>query len=98
MHLAQADLVMPTVHFTSQLERFIHAPTVEVAGETLHEVFAAVFADHPALKGYILDDQGAVRRHVAVFIDGQQVTDRTTLTDAVGEDSEIHVFQALSGG
>ena len=89
---------MAKVHFTPQLERFVHAPMVEVPGTTVAEAFAAVFAGHPALKSYIVDDQGAVRRHVAVFVDGVQINDRRRLTDALGAESEIYVFQALSGG
>lgn len=89
---------MPTVFFTNQLARFIDAPTVVAPGETLGEVFGNVFGNHPQLRGYILDDQGAIRRHVAVFIDGVQVSDRGDLSKPVGEKSEIHIFQALSGG
>lgn len=89
---------MPTVHFTRQLERFLSAPTVVAEGATVGEVLDAVFWEHPKLKSYVVDDQGAVRRHVAVFVDGVQIADRATLSDAVGDDSEIHVFQALSGG
>jgi len=89
---------MPTVIFTRQLERFLAAPTVTVAGTTLGEALGVVFADHPALRGYVLDDQGALRRHVAVFVDGRPAADRTGLTDAVGPDDEIYIFQALSGG
>lgn len=89
---------MPTVSFTRALERFLPAPPATVAGPTLAQALAAVFADRPALRGYVLDDQGALRRHVAVFINGRMVQDRQKLTDAVGADDEIHVFQALSGG
>ena len=89
---------VPKVVFTRQLERFLAAPTVEVEGATLGAALGAVFAANPALKGYVLDDQGALRRHVAVFVDGRPVKDREGLTDAVGADEEIHVFQALSGG
>ncbi|MCK5777856.1 MAG: MoaD/ThiS family protein [Rhodospirillales bacterium] len=89
---------MPTVFFTSQLARFIDAPTVVAPGDTLDAVLGNVFSDHPQLKGYILDDQGAIRRHVAVFIDGMQVRDRTNLSVALNDKSEIHIFQALSGG
>ncbi len=89
---------VPTVHFTSQLERFTDAPSVTVEGETLQDVLASVFADYPKLRGYILDEQGAVRRHVAIFIDGAQAQDRERLTDPVKETDEVHVFQALSGG
>ena len=91
---------MPTVHFTSQLERFLPAPSVDVGTEapTLGAALAAVFRDHPALKSYILDDQGALRRHVAVFVAGTPARDREKLTDPVEPVDEIHVFQALSGG
>ena len=80
---------MASIHFTPQLERFVHAPVLTVAGASVAAVFAAVFADHPELKSYIVDDQGAVRRHVAVFIDGVQIRDRQRLSDAVGAESEI---------
>jgi hypothetical protein len=91
---------MPVVHFTSQLERFLPAPSVDVGPDaaTLGAALDAVFKDHPRLKSYILDDQGALRRHVAVFVAGKPAADRVTLTDPIGADGEIHVFQALSGG
>lgn len=89
---------MATVHFTSQLERFVQAPSVKADGATLAEALGEVFWEHPQLKNYILDDQGAIRRHVAVFIDGVQVRDRARLSDPVGPNGEIYVFQALSGG
>jgi sulfur-carrier protein len=89
---------VPTVSFTAQLERFLPAPTVRVDGATLGEALAAVFADRPALKGYVLDDQGALRQHVAVFVNGRNAVDRARLTDPVRPDDEIYVLQALSGG
>lgn len=89
---------MPTIFFTSALERFLPAPSVEVEGATVADALAAVFAARPALKGYVLDDQGALRRHVAVYVNGQPVKDRMRLTDPVGPEDEIYVFQALSGG
>jgi sulfur-carrier protein len=57
-----------------------------------------VFAAQPRLRGYVLDDQGAVRRHVAIYLNGQPVADRIGLTDPVRPQDEIYVFQALSGG
>lgn len=89
---------MPTVTFTRALERFLPAPSIEVAGESVATALAAVFADRPVLRGYVLDDQGALRKHVAVYINGQAVVDRVRLADAVGPKDEIYVFQALSGG
>ena len=62
---------MPTIIFTRQLERFLEAPCATVEGDKLSEVLAAVFASHQTLRGYVLDDQGALRRHVAVYINGR---------------------------
>jgi molybdopterin synthase sulfur carrier subunit len=89
---------MPTVSFTSALRRFLDVPPAEVEAGTVGEALAAVFAERPALRGYVLDDQGAIRRHVAVYVNGTAVRDRERLTDAVGPGDEIYVFQALTGG
>jgi hypothetical protein len=50
------------------------------------------------VRGYVLDEQGMLRTHVNVFVDGTQVADRTLMDDPLGPTSEIHVIQALSGG
>jgi sulfur-carrier protein len=89
---------LPTIIFTRQLERFLEAPSATVEGATLGEALTAVFALRPVLRGYVLDDQGALRRHVAVYINGQAAKDRTGLGDPIGPDDEIYVFQALTGG
>lgn len=91
-------MVMPTVSFTPALQRFLPAPSAQVEGGTVAAALAAVFASRPALRGYVLDDQGALRRHVAVYINGKPVSDREHLTDPVGLDDDIYVLQALSGG
>ena len=89
---------MPTVWFTSALQRFLPTPSAEVEGGSVGEALAEVFASRPALRGYVLDDQGVLRRHVAVYVNGNPVRDRAGLTDPVGQNDEIYVFQALSGG
>ena len=89
---------MPTVSFTSALQRFFPAPWAEVEGGTVAAALAEVFASRPALRGYVLDDQGALRRHVAVYVNGEPVHDRLRLADPVGRHDEIYVLQALSGG
>ncbi|HLY47000.1 MAG TPA: MoaD/ThiS family protein [Stellaceae bacterium] len=89
---------MPTVIFTPALRRFLRVPEARVGGATVGAALAAVFAEHPALRGYVLDDQGALRRHVAVYVNGAAVRDRAGLGDAVGPRDEIYVFQALTGG
>jgi molybdopterin synthase sulfur carrier subunit len=89
---------MATVRFTANIQRHVVCPVLEVAGGTLREVLDAYFAEHPAARGYVLDDQGRVRRHMAAFIDGRQLEDRTGLSDPVPEGAVVDIVQALSGG
>jgi len=88
---------MAKVSFTSALQRFLPTHSAQVEAETVATALAAVFASRPALRGYVLDDQGVLRRHVAVYINGTAVLDRVRLTDPVAPHDEIYVFQALSG-
>jgi molybdopterin synthase sulfur carrier subunit len=87
-----------TVTFTPNLKRHVECPTEAVAGSTVRAVLEVVFAQNPRLRGYVLDDQGALRKHMMVFVDGQQIDDRDHLSDSVREASEVYVMQALSGG
>lgn len=89
---------MPLVEFTPNLTSQTEAPPCQVDGGTVAETLAAVFVRHPRLRGYVLDDQGALRPHVVVFVDGTTVRDRRLLSDPVIPESEIFVMQALSGG
>ncbi len=89
---------MPKVQFTGQLQRFLSVPTAEAHGATLRAVLDNVLRDNPRLRGYVLDEQGALRKHVTVFVSGRALTDRDGLSDAVGPSDEIYVLQALSGG
>lgn len=89
---------MPHVSFTPNLRRHLDAPPLQVTGETVAAAFEQVFRRHPELRGYLLDDQGRLRRHVAVFVDGRRVRDTATLSDPVSPESEVCVVQALSGG
>jgi hypothetical protein len=89
---------MATVHFTPHLQRHLDLPDAEIPGATLREVLESVFARNPRLRHYVLDDQGALRKHVQVFVDGAQAADRAGLSDAVAEGGEVYVMQALSGG
>jgi sulfur-carrier protein len=89
---------MPRVVFTPNIQRHVACPETEAAGTTVREVLDAVFVGNPQARGYVLDDQKALRRHMTIFVDGVLIRDRVTLKDAVGDTSTIYVFQALSGG
>ena len=89
---------MTRVSFTGNLKRHVACPPAAVTATTVREALEAVFTENPPLRSYILDDQGALRRHVNVFVNDRKVTDRARLTDPVAATDEVYVLQALSGG
>jgi molybdopterin synthase sulfur carrier subunit len=89
---------MARVVFTANLRRHVDCPETEADGATVREVLDAVFSKYDLLRGYVLDDQAALRRHMGVIVDGISLRDRRTLSDPVGPTSQIYVLQALSGG
>lgn len=70
----------------------------DVSAETVRGALDEVFAQHPLLRRYLLDDQGQLRQHVNVFINEDLAVDRRGLSDRVTEGDRIHVLQAVSGG
>ena len=89
---------MPTVRFTQNIQRHVACPTREVGGGTVRDVVEAYFQTNEQARGYVLDDQGRLRQHMAAFIDGRQVHDRDHLSDSVPADAVVDLVQALSGG
>jgi molybdopterin converting factor small subunit len=89
---------MARVTFTANLARHLSCPPVEAPGETVREVLDQIFAENQAARSYVLDDQAALRRHMAIFVNGSQIRDRVRLSDPVASNGEIYVLQALSGG
>jgi molybdopterin synthase sulfur carrier subunit len=67
-------------------------------GETVQDVLDAAAMDYPRLKNYVLDDQGRVRKHVAIFVGGAMQPRETVLDNSLGPKDEIYIMQALSGG
>lgn len=63
-------------------------------GATVGEVLVALERAHPAITGWILDEQGRIRRHVNVFVN----TDRGERETPVGLDDRVQVLPAISGG
>jgi hypothetical protein len=89
---------MAQLFFTQQLARFTALPQVDTAADRLRAALDSAFALNPALRGYVLDDQGGLRQNVVVFIDGRRCADRRRLDDPLQPDSKVYVLQALSGG
>ena len=89
---------MPHVQFTDNIQRHVECPSAQAQGDTVRVVMEAYFAANPSARGYVLDDQGRLRKHMVIFVDGRQITDRTGLSDPVPQNGVVEVIQALSGG
>lgn len=89
---------MPTVEFAPALTRHVACPPQQVDAGTLRAALEAALFAAPALKGYVLDEQGSVRKHVAVFINAQMIPSRTQLDIELRPQDKVMVIQALTGG
>jgi molybdopterin converting factor small subunit len=81
----------------------LRAPLKELAGgrsdlrldgRTVGELLQALEREHPALAGWILDERGLIRRHVNVFVNGQNGREDTPIEP----DDRVHVLPAITGG
>lgn len=85
-----ASVRLPSLLTQSVKTGLIH----QVEGSTLREALDELFRVEPGVKSHLLDEQGDIRPHVSVFVDGSQAS----LDTPVSASSEIRVLQAVSGG
>jgi sulfur-carrier protein len=67
---------------------------IDVPGTTVGEVLRELERRHPPIVGWILDEQGRVRPHVNVFVNGERTGERT----GVESSDVLHVLPSISGG
>lgn len=89
---------MPRLVFTQQLTRFVSAPEFNCEASSLSEALELCFKQNHQLGSYILDEQGHVRQHVAIFINGQLLSNRKDLSIPLEKETQVYILQALSGG
>jgi hypothetical protein len=89
---------MAEVRFTSHLRTLVPAAPFNVVGATVGEALESLFGDEPHVRSYVLDDRGALRKHVCIFVDGERLTHEAALHRRIGPDAKLYVMQALSGG
>lgn len=90
---------MAQVKFTPNLKRFFpDLCECEIDAATVAEIVAAVDRRWRGLGDYIIDEQGALRKHVNIFVGDELLRDKRALSDSVSANSKIFIVQALSGG
>jgi sulfur carrier protein ThiS len=89
---------MPHVEFAPALTRHVACPPQDLDAATLRDALDRAFEAAPSLRHYVLDEQGSVRKHVAVFVNARMIADRSKLDLPLGPGDKVMVIQALSGG
>lgn len=92
---------MPSVAMTSHLYRFfpvLENRDIQVRAGSVADVLREVDNIAPGFSDYIVDERGALRKHVKISVNNSIVIDRKALSDFVPDDAEVYIFQALSGG
>ncbi len=69
-----------------------------VEGATVGEVLGALYDRHGELRERVADDDGALRRFVNVYLDGEDVRFLQGLDTAVSDGAELQILPAVAGG
>jgi sulfur-carrier protein len=69
-------------------------PELQIGGATVEELLRELEHEHPAVAGWILDERGAIRRHINVFVNGERGGERTV----VGSADRVEILPAITGG
>ena len=85
---------MALVCLRGPLKSLAGAGVHRVAGATVGELLQSLERTKPPLDGWILDERNQLRRHINVFVNGEQGDAETPVTD----DDRIDVLPAISGG
>ena len=86
---------MATFHLPSTLRTLAGGlDRVEVPGGTVGEALRQLERAHPRLAGWVLDEGGALRRHVSLFVNEEQAAPESP----VAPGDQVHIVPAISGG
>jgi molybdopterin synthase sulfur carrier subunit len=79
----------------SALRSYTELGEAEASGATLAAVLADLDRTYPGIRFRMIDEQDRIRRHIRIFVNGEQVRDLSQPLDAT---DEVIIMQALSGG
>jgi molybdopterin synthase sulfur carrier subunit len=90
---------MATVRIPTPLRKYTEGKEeVTVAGTTVRELLANLESSHQGIGERIVDDKGAVRRFVNIFVRDEDIRFLDGLDTSVGDSDEISIIPAIAGG
>lgn len=86
---------MPVVLLRSPLRDLAGGSrSLQLPGTTVGQVLRALEGEWPKTTGWVLDEQGVIRRHVNVFVNGERASADVPVADA----DRLHVLPSITGG
>ena len=79
----------------SPLLSYTRVREVEAEGATLGALLADLDRQYPGIRHRMVDEQDAIRPHMRVFVNGEQVM---ALGQPLAPADRVQIVQALSGG
>ena len=71
---------------------------LEASGKTLGDLIADIERRHPGFRSRVLDDAGAIRTYVNVYIGEDDARTRGGTSAAIPDGTEVMVIPAMAGG
>ena len=84
------EVLLPTALYS-----YTGTARVKAQGTTVDSLLQDLDSRYPGIRFRIIDEQDHVRRHMRIFVNGEQVFD---LTRPIADSDEVCIMQALSGG
>lgn len=72
--------------------------SVEVEGSNVGEIVSALVKEYPGLESNLLDDSGAIRKFINVYVNDEDIRFLDKLDTAVKEGDEVAILPAVAGG
>ena len=86
------------VTLTANLQKYFPRAKFEIEASSVKQVLEKMDEERPLFSRYVLEDNGAIRKHVNIFVDGEVVRDKSHVNIALKSGAQVHIMQALSGG
>ena len=90
---------MPKLYIPTPMRRFTNGQSsLQLEGETVAELLDALAAQHSAIKDQLYDDQGDLKRHIALFVNDTDIRSLSGVSTTLAARDEVYIVPAIAGG
>ena len=90
---------MPMVRFPALMKFYVdNQSEFSASGSTVAELLEDILARYPGLKSHLFDENGELRRHFNIFVNGVHIRDMEGLNTSLREDDQVILMASAAGG